>query len=364
MRVTANQKNLKRALMLIEPIVGKTAALPILANIVLKTEGGRLKISATNLEIGIVCFVGAKVDEAGEIAVPGRILSDFVQNIGDEIVTLSTKSNTLHITTKAYKTAILGTDASEYPIIPKIPGEAMFVIGAPILKDVFGSVVDAIATTESRPELAGMFMSVEDGVVTCAATDSFRLAERTTRGKTRGRAKVIIPRATVSEVLRLVGDESLDVSVAIGDNQIAFSTQDCQMISRLIDGTYPDYKKVIPEKWLSKALVDRTEFERSVRLAGLFSSSIADVSLECREEELIVTAQNSDKGELIAVTKATLKGEPFTISLNFHYLIDGLKAVASDKGVVVEFTGQGSPLIVRRADDKKDLTFLIMPLRR
>ena len=363
MKVTVGQKNLKRALNLIEPVVGKTAALPILANIVLRTENGRLKVAATNLEIGITCFIGAKIDETGETAVPGRIFSDVIQNIGEEAVTLSTKNNALHITSKTYKTTILGTDTKEYPIIPKVPGEPLFTMGAPLVRDIFSSVVDAIATSESRPELGGLFLAVGAGAVTCAATDSFRLAERTTKGKVHGSAKAIIPRATVMEVLRLTGDDTLDVSVTIGDNQIAFLSQDCHIVSRLIDGNYPDYKKVIPEQWVARALINRGELERNVRLAGLFSSSISDVTISCDEGVFSVTAKNSDKGEVRATTEATLKNEAFSLTLNFHYLLDGLKAISTEKAIV-EFTGEGSPLIVRPADDKKEFTYLIMPLRR
>lgn len=364
MKLATSQKNLKRALSLVEPVIGKAAALPVLSNIVLKTENGRLKIAATNLEIGITCFVGAKIDETGEIAIPGRIFTDFIQNIGEENVSLTTKNNTLSVTTKAYKTTILGSDTKEYPIIPKAPGQPLCTLGAPALRDLLSSVADAMAVSESRPELAGIFFSAHDETITCAATDSFRLAERVSRGKIQGTAKVIIPRPTVVEVLRLVSDESQDITVAAADNQISFTTQDCQIISRLIDGTYPDYKKVIPEKWTSKALVDRAEMERNVRLAGLFSSAISDVMVECEEKQLIITAQNSNKGEVRATADATLKNDPFSLAVNFHYLLDGLKAMSRFDKVVIEFTGAGSPLILRPADDKKEFTYLIMPLRR
>lgn len=143
MRLTVSQKNFRRTLALIERITGKTAALPILANVVLKTEGGRLKVAATNLEIGITCFIGAKIDEAGEIAVPGRILNDVIQSTEEETVSLSTKSSTLHITSKTYKTTILGTDTKEYPIIPKISSEPLFSMGAPALREILSSVIDA-----------------------------------------------------------------------------------------------------------------------------------------------------------------------------------------------------------------------------
>lgn len=362
MKATVAQKNLHKALILVERMASRNTALPILNNIILKTDQGRLKISATNLEVGIHYTIGAKIDEVGDIAVPGRILSDVIGGAGDDTIFLATKNNSLHITSKSYKTHILGFSAQEYPLIPKVTGESITVIPAKMLKTALSAVMDAMAVSESRPELSGVLMQCLPQSVIFTATDVFRLAERKLSSSHKGSFRAILPRAAVVELARVAGDIDEDITIRVGENQIAFTGNDFELVSRLIDGTYPDYAKVIPDASSSRVLVSRDELDKSARLAGLFSSSISDITLSCEKDSLNVVARNSDRGEMRAAVPASLKGEPFEVMLNFRYLADGLKAIPTDK-VVVEYTGAGSPVVLRPADDAKDFLYLIMPLR-
>lgn len=362
MKITTSQKNLKKALNLVERIVTRNVSLPILSNILLKTENGRLKITATNLEVGITAYIGAKIEEVGEIAVPGRILADFVNALHEETVTLSTKNNSLNINSQNYKTQILGFETKEYPIIPKIKTEPLYIFSAPALKTALVTVSDAISASETRPELAGLLLLLENKKATFAATDSFRLTEKKLETKQISPQSMIIPRNTVMELIRLCGETEGDVALRVADNQISFSNNDVELISRLIDGNYPDYSKVIPENFVSKALIDKNELEKNIRLAGLFSSNISDIKLQCSDNNLHISAKNSEKGEIKTGVAAVLKNEPFEISLNFNYLLDGLKIIDTEK-VVIEFTGSGSPLVLRPNDEKRSVIYLIMPLR-
>lgn len=362
MKVTVNQKNLRRALGLVEKIVSRNPSLPILNNMLIKTDNGRLRVSSTNLEIGINCMIGAKIDEVGEIAIPARVSSDFVNNVSDEKVTLHTKNNVLFINSDKYKTQILGFNPKDFPIIPKLKGGPVAVISSKVLRNMLYSVADAIAVSETRPELAGVYADFSSKNITFAATDSFRLSEIIFAAKNDSQHSVIIPRNTVMELIRIVSDIDGDIEVKIGDNQISFYNDDFELVSRLIDGNYPDYKKVIPSKFLSRVLVQKNDLEKDVRLAGLFSSNISDVKLICLKDEIVIMSKNSDKGEIETTIPAVLKNDPFEISVNYRYLLDGLKIVDSDK-VVLEFTGNGNPLIVKPHDDNKELTYLIMPLR-
>ena len=362
MKITINQKNLKRALGLVEKIVSRNHSLPILNNVLIKTDNGRLRISATNLEIGINCTIGAKIDEVGEIAIPARVFSDFINNVSDEKITLHTKSNVLLVNSEKYKTQILGFDPKDFPIIPKLKNEPIAIISSKILRNMLYSVADAIAVSETRPELAGVYADFSPKKIIFAATDSFRLSEVCLDVKNTGQYSIIIPRNTVMELIRVAGDMDGDIEIKIGDNQISFYNDDFELVSRLTDGNYPDYKKVIPGKFLSRVLVQKDYLENDIRLAGLFSSNISDIKLICSEDSIILKSKNSDKGEIETTIPATLKNDPFDISVNYRYLLDGLKIMDSDK-VVLEFTGNGSPLIVKPNDDKKELTYLIMPLR-
>ena len=363
MKITTNYKNLSKAVSVVEKVVSRNPALPILNNILLKNENGRLKISATNLEVGINYFLGSKIDETGEIAVPARIFSDFISNIGEEKITLTTKNNILSINTDKYKTQILGFDPKEFPIIPKIKNEVFSIIPAKILKNSLNTVLNSIAVSETRPELAGVLLQFTNQNFVLAATDSFRLTEKIVELKNKQNNSFILPRNTVLELIRLLGDTDEDISLRYSDNQVLFSTNDAEIVSRLIDGNYPDYKKVIPEKFISRALIKKDELEKNVRLAGLFSSNIADIKLSCNDKNLTINAKNSDKGEFQVVTAATLKNDPFDIALNYYYLLDGLKIIQT-QNVIMEYTGQGSPLVLRPENDAKNTTYLIMPLRK
>lgn len=362
MKLLTNQKNLKKALSVVERIVSKNSSLPILNNIMLKTENGRLKLSATNLEIGINCFIGSKIDEVGQIAVPARIFSDFIGNVSDEKVSITTKNNILNIDSDKYKTQILSFDAKDFPIIPKIKDKPFCTISAKIIRESLSSVFDSVALSETRPELAGIAVNFNKNSIVFASTDSFRLTEKTVNLKNEQEQMIILPRNTAAELVRIFNDLEGDIFIYMNDNQIAFVNDDLEIISRIIDGNYPDYKKVIPEKFISRVLVNKSDLEKNVRLTGIFSSNISDIKIKCTEDKINLISKNSDKGEIEAETEGILKNDPFEISLNYHYLLDGLKVINTDK-VVMEFTGHNSPLVLRQGDGSKNIVYLIMPLR-
>jgi DNA polymerase III subunit beta len=290
MQISVHKKNFQRVLGFVDHLISRNVTLPILNHIVLRTEKGRLQISATNLEVGITAWVGAKIDKEGEIAVPGRLISDFINTINNESIFIAQKNNTLHISSETNKTNILGCDPKEYPIIPKIKSSPVFTLKIPFIREALYSTLDAVATTESRPELAGIHVRFEGKEIVFAATDSFRLAEKKVTGVSNKHYSIIIPRNTAMEILRLTGYLEGEMDIHIDDNQIAFINNDIEIVSRLIDGTYPDYVKVIPEKFISRVLVHREDFEKSIRVASLFSSNTSDVKLLCGQNKITVTA--------------------------------------------------------------------------
>ena len=220
----------------------------------------------------------------------------------------------------------------------------------------------AMAISDARLELAGVYTHFSPKAISFAATDVFRLAECSVSVKATSDHGVIIPRGTITELARIAGEIEGIFEIRIGDNQISYTTSDIELVSRLIDGKYPDYKRVIPEKFVKKVLIEHGALEQAARLAGLFSSSISDIKLSGENKTLTITAHNTDKGEIQVAVPATIKGELFEVSLNFHYLLDGLKAVRSEK-IVLEFTGQGSPFVIKPESQTKDSVYLIMPLR-
>lgn len=361
MNITTNQKRFLAAIRAVDKIVSKNVSLPILNAILLKTESGRIKISATNLEIGINYWVGAKIEEPGEIAVPARIFSDFLSNITDEKLNLKVQKNVVSINSENYKTQILGMETKDFPIIPKIIKNLPFKINSHILKGALMSVLDSTALSETRPELSGVYINIGLNKAEFAATDSFRLSEKIIEVQNGIGKAFILPRNTAIEIIRLTEGRDEELSLVASENQILVYGEDFEIISRLIDGHYPEYKRVIPDKFISLARINKSDFEKNIRMASIFSSTISDIKLSASKNEIEITAKNSDKGEIVANVACDIKNQPFEISVNYHYLLDGLKIFPTEN-VVIEFTGDGSPLVLK-GENLKDQTYVIMPLR-
>lgn len=363
MKLTVITKNLIKGLQSVERIVGKNLNLPILNTILFKTENGRLKLSSTNLEIGINYWIGGRVVEEGEICLPSKIISDFISNITDEKIDLTSKNNILNISTTNYKTQIIGFSPKDFPIIPKIKGSSSISVNSKVLKNTLIGIVDAVSLSDSRPELSGVFCMFYEGKGVFAATDSFRLAEKKIEiSQNNQNISFIIPRITTLEFIRALSDLDENITVLISENQIQLTGENFELISKLIDGRYPDYQKIVPNKYTSTALFNKEDLEKSIRVSGIFSSSLNDIKIEVDDGKAKLMTKNSDRGELVSVIKSELSNNPFSISLNYNYLLDGLKNINSNK-VLMGFTGEGGPLVLRPEDKNNNYTYLVMPLR-
>lgn len=361
MKIILQQKKLANAVQITERVVSKNTSLPILTAILLKAEGGRLQLTATNLEIGVRCWVGAKVEHEGSIAVPARVFSDFINSVTDEKITLTSEKQVLQSVSEHSKTQILGMKPDEFPIIPTLTKTTEVALSGAQLRTALLSVFDATSLLETRPELSGVYVHTEANAITFAATDSFRLAEYILPAKPPAGKSFIIPRTTVLEMIRIVTDHPEEIILAVSENQISLKGSDVELVSRLIDGRYPDYKKVIPEKFTTTLTVAKDELERAVRMASIFSSSISDLHLHASNGVLQLVAKNSDKGEIVSDVAISSVPAPFDISVNYRYLLDGLKVIPT-KNVVIGYTGPGNPLALK-GENHDQQVYVIMPLR-
>jgi DNA polymerase-3 subunit beta len=361
MNIIVNQKNLSQALRAVEKIVSKNITLPILNSILFRTDNGRLRLSATNLEMGINYWVNAKINQEGEFAVPARIFSDFVANVFDEKLSISSAKNVVLINSEGYKSQILGIDSKDFPIIPKSQDLVKIVANGAAIRNALLSVIESASLSESRPEISGILVNISSEKIEFAATDSFRLAEKRVNQKNEFVKKMILPRMSALEIIRLAEYSEQDLEISLSDNQVFVKGDDFEFISRLIDGHYPEYKKIIPEKHIALVRVDRDMLERNVRMASVFSSAIADIKLIVGNDLISILAKNSDRGEVVAKVVCKNDNQPFEIALNYNYLLDGLKSISSER-VNIFYTGEGSPLVLKGEEDN-DLTYVIMPLR-
>jgi len=361
MNIKVNTKQLLQALVNTERIVGKNVTLPILTTVLLETKKGKLKISATNLEMGEQFFINAKIEKEGEVAVPSRVFTNLVSSLQQETLTLNVSKDILTIKTDDVSTKILGMKTDEFPIIPTIDKDITIELPTQETKKAMMRVVDAVSLSEARPELTGVYMHCDNNKVVFAATDSFRLCEHVIETSKNKSGQYILPRASVLEMIKLFELGDLQTQITISSNQLGIEQENYRFVSRLIEGKYPDYKKIIPESHVSKIIIQRSELQKRVQMAGLFSSSIADVLLNGSKNSFGIESKNTDQGEYSTKIPATLEGEEFSLSVNFQYLLDGLKTFNSEE-IHVAYAGEGAPLVLTSPQDI-GATYVIMPLR-
>lgn len=367
MKIICLQENLKTALNITERIVGRNLTLPILNNLLLESDKGRLRIASTNLEIGINCWISCKVEKEGGLTVPAKILSGFVNNLPNKKIEIEVKENVLILRCEDYKAQIKGQDITDFPIIPKIQPKINMLIKTDILKAGLTQVVGAAAVSESRPELAGILFDFEKNHLKLAATDSFRLAEKTISIDVSNKESIILPQRTVQELIRILGERSEaetdgQVKIILSSSQVLFDLGDIHLVSRLIDGQYPNYQQIIPKSFKTKVILNKEEFIKAMKISSIFSSRLNDVKFAISQKKnLEIFAQNTDIGENKSMVKAEIEGEDSEVSFNCRYILDGLNNIDS-ANVFFGLNSEDSPAIFRPVGDENYL-YVIMPIK-
>lgn len=365
MDIECTQANLAKALHLVSRMVGTRGTLPVLGNILLSTDEGRLKLAATDLEVGIQTWIGGRVTAEGAITVPARLFVDFVTTNTDQKIRLSVKDTTLTLKSDRFSANINGIPASEFPGIPEVKQENPLTFEAKALREAISQTVFATAIDETRPVLTGVYLKIEDMTAKFAATDSYRLAEKTLPLREKSATlSVIIPSRTLQELNRMLGDSADTVEVYIADNQILFVFNDTVFISRLIDGTFPDYMQIIPpkEKITTKIDLKKDEFSQVMKMASFFARESANnVRMKVGSDSIEVTAISPQLGDTLSTLSGAITGEPVEIAFNAKFILDGL-AVFPTEVIQVDLAGKHQPGILR-ATGKGDYFYLIMPLR-
>lgn len=376
MRFACTQENLIQGLNMVSHISGKNVNLPVLGNVLLKAESGALRLSTTNLEMAVNCLVRGKVEVEGEYSVPAKLFMDYISLLPSGKVELLLQEEGLEVKSGEQETVLKGMPASEFPLLPKLTKGTGFALKALELKRAVGQVAFAVSTSESRPELMGVacyFGGVAGpGKVAFAATDSYRLAERTMSyaGST-AEGKFIVPAKALNEVSRIIGsykDEMTlpeDVDVSFTDNQLVVTFGNVELISRLIEGSFPDYKPLIPQAFKTEAVISRSDLQKAVRAASLFSrQGIFDIHLSFEPETGACTVQSADQGtgKTKTALKGVITGEANKMTLNFRYLNDGLQAMDAAT-VRMRQIDPMSPALLVPEGSSEQYQYLIMPIR-
>ena len=373
MKLSCLQENLNRGLGIAGRAVAARTTLPITNNVLLATDQSRLKLIATNLEIAISCWVGAKVEEEGVITVPARLLTEFISSLPGEKVdlSLSTRTKTLSVKCARFEARISGVDAKDFPPIPKVEEDITTKIEAETLRQGISQVVFAAASEESRPVLTGVNAEFDGDELTLAAADGFRLAvyKLPIATPVSPRAEVIIPARTLTELNRLMVDQEEPVVVAVNTNksQILFRLKNTELVSQLIQGTFPNYTQLIPQSCSTRAVVNVGDFLRATKTASIFArdgSGIVRLVIspggELTPGKITISARSEEVGDDVGEIDAMVNGDEAKIAFNGKYLTDVL-GVLHEAQVALEITNPSSPGVVKPVG-VDNYTHVIMPM--
>jgi len=359
MKLSCLQENLNRGLGVVGRAVATRTTLPITNNVLLSTDQSRLKLVATNLEMAISCWIGAKVEEEGAITVPARLLTEFISSLPNDKVdiSLSPKTKTLELKCARFEARISGVDAKDFPPIPKIEEGIATKVEIEALRQGISQVVFAAATEESRPVLTGVDAQFEGDLLTLAAADGFRLAvyKLPIAAPVSEKSEVIIPARTLAELNRLMGDQEEPVEITINPNksQALFRLKNTELVSQLVQGAFPNYAQLIPQSYSTRAVVDVAEFLRATKTASIFArdgSGIIRLVIapggELTPGKMTVSARSEEVGDDVGEIDAMVEGEEVKIAFNGKYLTDVL-GVLGEAQVALEATNPSSPGVIR-----------------
>ncbi len=360
MRLTCLQENLIRGLNVVGRAVATRTTLPITNNVLLATDQSRLKLAATNLEMATCCWVGAKVEEEGAITVPARLLTEFINSLpNDKVeVSLSPRAKTLELKCARFEARISGVDAQDFPPIPKVAAGITTKVEVEALKKGITQVVFAAATEESRPVLTGINAEFEGDLLTLAAADGFRLAvhKLPIAAKVSQQTTVIIPARTLAELNRLLADQEEAVALTVDPNksQALFRLKNIELVSQLVQGTFPNYAQLIPQSYGTRAVVDVAAFLRATKTAAIFARDgsgivrlvMAPGSGKLAPGKVTVSARSEEVGDDVGEIDAVIEGDEAKIAFNGKYLAEVL-GVLSEEQVALEITTPSSPGVIR-----------------
>lgn len=369
MKLTVLKDNLKEAISAVERVVSDQSQLPILKNILIVADQNKIKIVGTNLEIGITRYALGKIHEDGGITVPFHTFASIVHNCDSERMQLETEGTTLHVKTDNYHAKLQGIARDEFPIIPAIERtKESLQIASGILKNAITEIITAAQISEIRPEISGILFDAQQSQIKIVATDSFRLGEKTihhtqfSTSFTQG-IRIIIPLKTVQEIVRIFPDDK-ELSLFVDPHQLLVKTNDIELISRLIDGQYPDYEQIVPKSLETQVILPKDHFVNAVKLVSTFSGKVNDIKVRLHEtgSALEIYSAHQQLGENAYLVPAKVKGEfPKEVTFNWRYLQDGLKPIAS-KEFLLGLNGDTKPALLK-SQEETTYFYIVMPIK-
>lgn len=370
MKIKILQQDLLPVLQSVSRSIGTKVTLPVLANILLQTEAGKLKLSATNLELGIIKSVRAEILEDGEITVPARMFLELVLSLGSDEIEISTENEIFNIKSNSFNAKINSISANEFPVIPVADKDSILINRDIFLKSL-PQVTFSAASDEGRPILTGVLTEIKKDCFEVISTDGFRLAHKKIKNdnKTGFELRVLVPKKTLDEVVKIIDEETtgkdeenIEISTTENQNQIIFKIGNTILSSRLIEGQFPQWEKIIPQKIEQRVILERSELLKSCKLASVFAKGDSNIiKIETLEDKVKLTSEAKETGSQETEISAQIEGEKTIISFNSKYLIDVLNFCPGSQ-ISMEFSGSLSACIIKPVGDE-GLQYVLMPIR-
>jgi len=372
MKVEILKENFKNGLSIVEKIVGKNLSLPILDNVLISTEDGFLSLSSTDLETAIKLWILTKIIKNGKVVVPAKLVSSFVSLLPNDKITLEEKKQGLYLECKSFKNQIQGFDPEEFPLIPEFKNLECIEMDNKKFCQGLSQIVDIASPSQARPEISGIYFIFSKNVLKIVATDSFRLAEKNIVLDTPVKKDVtfILPQKPAKEIINTLGDKDGKIRIYFSANQTMFefpmkevAHPQVQIISRLIEGEYPNYEEIIPTKFQTNVILKRDEFLNQIKAASLFSGKINEVKVKVnpKNNEVEISAQDQDIGESKSSISAKIEGEEIEASFNHRYLTDGLLNIKSSE-IMFNLSKKEGPCVLKPVGDASYI-YVVMPIK-
>lgn len=365
MKFQASNENILPAITLASRFIGKQNNLPVLSAVLMSTDTDSVILRATNLECGVEVSFPATISEGGTAALSGVVLAGFLQNAHARSVSIASQGEVVKVDTERSKATIKTLQSDDFPTLPRVSAEQSFTIKSGDFVKLLRAVVHCAATSGVKPELQSVYLTGEAGKITAAATDSFRLAEKTVALKSRGGVPpILLPARNTSELIRILDGFSGDVEVYYSQNQISVQVESVYYTSRLIDGAFPNYRQIIPKEFTTEAILLREDFNQSLRSLSLFTDKFLQITFLSDPKRKIVelSSRNADVGEEVITLKAAVSGEGIQMNFNSRYLADATVPI-NGESLRLRMQGPGKPLVVTDAADDSYL-YLAMPMNR
>ena len=372
MKLSCMQENLAKGLSVVSRAVAARSTLPVLGNILLASDNGRLRLSATNLELGITCWIGAKIEEDGSTTIPAKTLVDLVNTLPQDKVDMNlvVRTQTVNLACGRIHANLKGIDAQEFPIVPLADLDAAIQLNVEDLREMINHVIFAAATDEARPMLTGVLAKIDGGEVTLAASDGFRLAVRTAHLSTpaAGPITAIIPSRALAELARVITAEApVFMCLPEGRGQVIFHHDSVELVSQLIEGAFPEYTNIIPKRYTTRTVMPTAEFRKACKTSDIFAREAAHTARlkikpgdDLTPGHVIISASAAETGDNVAELDASVEGEAVEIAFNVKYLVDVLNVIDTPN-VALETNAATSPGVIKPVG-RDDYLCVVMPM--